>query len=352
MVPNSLAGGGTVASAAEPTSVAAVSSERPPMESSSWTRLTEDELVERLARMTLADQKPDFESVAVLTTSEDPARAPESPGVGDPRVVPGVAEARQAGGLPEDEWGAKLLDLKGVARPPTFNGEERSWPEFRFKFLSVMELMGAGAWMRAAASLRRPIAMSECSPEIAAKSRLLYMVLIQVCTGKPLTILRLVTEANGLEAWRLIVAEYEPATATRFAAMLTALLSPQWPDDAAGFMVSLMTWERAVAEYEVASGQPLPADIRRAVVPRRAPSVIRSFLRVLPDECATYQAMRAAIANFIARGRYYGVEGSPTPMDVGALGPPGRLGLLRRRRAVDVALGAVMGDRRARDLDY
>eukprot|EP00972_Heterocapsa_arctica_P046997 6936018-Heterocapsa_arctica.AAC.1 len=40
------------------------------------------------------------------------------------------------------------------------------------------------------------------------KSRLLYLVLLQVSSGKALALLRLVKENHGLEAWRLLVQEY------------------------------------------------------------------------------------------------------------------------------------------------
>eukprot|EP00972_Heterocapsa_arctica_P044506 6570248-Heterocapsa_arctica.AAC.1 len=35
-----------------------------------------------------------------------------------------------------DVWASRLVDLKGVARPPEFTGEDPAWSEWRFRFES------------------------------------------------------------------------------------------------------------------------------------------------------------------------------------------------------------------------
>eukprot|EP00972_Heterocapsa_arctica_P037676 5544941-Heterocapsa_arctica.AAC.1 len=32
----------------------------------------------------------------------------------------------------EEDLGAKLLNLRDIAKPPLFNGSDAAWPEFRF----------------------------------------------------------------------------------------------------------------------------------------------------------------------------------------------------------------------------
>eukprot|EP00972_Heterocapsa_arctica_P055359 8166282-Heterocapsa_arctica.AAC.1 len=48
------------------------------------------------------------------------------------------------------------------------------------------------------------------------KARLLHDLLVQLVTGRALAIVRGVSDANGLEVWRLMVAEYEPKQAARW----------------------------------------------------------------------------------------------------------------------------------------
>ncbi len=40
------------------------------------------------------------------------------------------------------EAAARLVDLRGVARPPTFSGRTEDWSEFRFRFDSIGSLLG------------------------------------------------------------------------------------------------------------------------------------------------------------------------------------------------------------------
>eukprot|EP00972_Heterocapsa_arctica_P084593 12460766-Heterocapsa_arctica.AAC.1 len=37
---------------------------------------------------------------------------------------------------------ARLVELWGVARPPTFTGKDAEWPEFRFRMEAIASLLG------------------------------------------------------------------------------------------------------------------------------------------------------------------------------------------------------------------
>ncbi len=139
-------------------------------------------------------------------------------GVAGPAASSAAGAVRQPAAevpVPEDEdeddlfWSVRLLDLKGVARPPSFSGRQEEWAEWRFKFLSAMYLLGIGKYLRLAETVGRPITMTpeEVSPAVRKKSELLYAVLVAVCSGKALTLLKLVRENNGLEVWRLLADE-------------------------------------------------------------------------------------------------------------------------------------------------
>ena len=38
---------------------------------------------------------------------------------------------------------AKLVDLRGVAKPPVFSGKESDWADFRFRLESIAALLGS-----------------------------------------------------------------------------------------------------------------------------------------------------------------------------------------------------------------
>eukprot|EP00972_Heterocapsa_arctica_P028137 4140001-Heterocapsa_arctica.AAC.1 len=64
--------------------------------------------------------------------------------------------------------------------------------------------------MRAAERHPGIIDQDAMSPTLKQKSRLLYGTLIQVLSGRALTILKISPPGNGFECWRRLVAEYQP----------------------------------------------------------------------------------------------------------------------------------------------
>ena len=43
---------------------------------------------------------------------------------------------------------SRVLDLKGVARPPNFSGKESDFADWHFRFMSSMELFGCADYLR------------------------------------------------------------------------------------------------------------------------------------------------------------------------------------------------------------
>eukprot|EP00972_Heterocapsa_arctica_P083023 12233888-Heterocapsa_arctica.AAC.1 len=68
--------------------------------------------------------------------------------------------------------------------------------------------------------------MDLLSDDDCARSRFLYNLLVQMCHGRALAIIRLVAGANGMAAWKRLVGEYEPDLAGRHCAVLAGLLTP------------------------------------------------------------------------------------------------------------------------------
>eukprot|EP00972_Heterocapsa_arctica_P113897 16439683-Heterocapsa_arctica.AAC.1 len=60
------------------------------------------------------------------------------------------------------------------------------------------------------------------------QSKFLYNLLVTLCHGRALAIVRMVRRADGCGAWRRLVMEYEPESAGRYCAMLSGILVPAW----------------------------------------------------------------------------------------------------------------------------
>ena len=174
--------------------------------------------------------------------------------------------------------------------------------------------------MKEAARYGRPVPRAALLREAEARGRFLYGLLVGLCSGRALGIIRLVPEGHGLEAWRKLVLEYEPRLATRHCAMLTAVLTPSW-SEGAPFLEQLVAWERQVSQYEEASGEQVADSVKCAVITSKAPAMIRQFLQLSPvDYTEDYAQLREALHRYIVRGRHYAGTGAAMigdAMDIG-----------------------------------
>ena len=200
------------------------------------------------------------------------------------------------------EYARRLVDLKGVGKFPAFSGEEPEWPDWRFRFENCAELIDLGEGMRYVEKEMCEIDIDRLLPKNVQRTKLLYGILAQVCSGRALSLLRLVRKRNGPEGWRIHVNEYGPATASRSTAMLSALLTPEW--GRRPFLDELLEWERAVESYEAASGERFSGSTKCAVVSRWAPDQVREFLRVNAEDLTQdWQRLRAAIRGYVRTTR-------------------------------------------------
>ena len=164
-----------------------------------------------------------------------------------------------------DPLDAELLeDLRGLGKPPSFDGNNAEYQDFRFSFRIHMSLVSAVSHTL----------MDNCEIERNPISLLAVMALgaahlkccIQMCCslelrtkGSVRTLVRSVEESAGAEAWRLIHSRYAPDTQNRQYALMQKIMMPAklWCDHAEGFESGLRSWELDVGEWGSASGTAL-----------------------------------------------------------------------------------------------
>ena len=203
------------------------------------------------------------------------------------------------------DWGTKLVDLKGVAKPPPFSGDDADWFEWKFRFTSVMGLLRVAEEMKFCAAMHEPVPFARLGPQAKQKSALLYNLLIALVKGRALAILRGVADSNGLEVWRQLVLEYEPQQAARYSQMLQGVLNPSWTSSLA-FELDLREWEGSLRRYEEAAGVQVPDQIKSAVIAQHVPKAIKRFIKMVPaDITADYATLKGAILAFLTRDRAY-----------------------------------------------
>eukprot|EP00972_Heterocapsa_arctica_P028759 4230755-Heterocapsa_arctica.AAC.1 len=108
--------------------------------------------------------------------------------------------------------------MRGVAQPPPFSGDDAAWRDWRFRFQTITALLDMREVMQLAATYPREIQEYELNKENSWKGKMLYSLLVALVSGRALGIVRQVSEGHGLEAWRCLVHDYEPAVATRYCA--------------------------------------------------------------------------------------------------------------------------------------
>ena len=120
-----------------------------------------------------------------------------------------------------DSLDAELLkDLRGLGKPPSFDGNDAEYQDFRFSFRLHMSLVS---------SVSQPL-MGNCEVErnpisLAAVKLLgdahlkcciqMFYSLALLTKGSVQTLIRSVEESNGAEAWRLIHLRYALDTQNR-----------------------------------------------------------------------------------------------------------------------------------------
>ena len=141
------------------------------------------------------------------------------------------------------EVAAKLVDLRGVARPLSFSGSLGDWAEFKFRLESTTSLLGLDELIDKAAKDNNFVVVTE---DEIGRSKFVYNILVTLCHGRALALIRKVKRADGVGAWGALVREFEPETAGRYCAMLTSILTPRWTPDEP-FMDQMLEWEHMIA---------------------------------------------------------------------------------------------------------
>jgi hypothetical protein len=208
------------------------------------------------------------------------------------------------------DLGMKPVDLKSLAKPPQFTGKDEDFVEWRFKMESLNGLLQLEEAMEAAAQTE---SMSEAvADRWKPSSKLVYNLLATVCSGRALTIVKLVPQRNGFVAWRRLCMEFEPANSPRHLALLVTIMTPTF-DDKTLFSEQVGEWERIVARYVASASTTLQESVRAAIINRWAPQAIRDQLRLMApvpgqDPAQNYTHLKQAVLAYEARMRVYGAS--------------------------------------------
>ena len=158
----------------------------------------------------------------------------------------------------------------------------------------------------------------EASARIFARQ--MYSLLIHLCEGRALAIVRGAPDHNDLEAWRLLHEWYQPRTRSRSLALLNEIFGWDFGTKEQ-FLQRTKDWENATLEYNRTAGAPLQEEVLVAVLISQSPKEVRTYLHVqVREETAKllYDYLRAGKAWKAPRTEEF-AETNPSnvvPMDV------------------------------------
>ena len=206
-----------------------------------------------------------------------------------------------------------LKDLRGLGKPPSFDGNDSEYQDFRFSFRIHMILVS---------TVSQPL-MDKCEVErnaisLAAVKLLgdahlkccihLYHLLALIMKGSVRTLVRPVEESNAVEAWRLIHSRCAPDTQNRQYALTQkiVMLAKPWCDHAEGFEPGLRAWELDVGEWERASGTAVVDAVKYTVMMNMVPIFLRNSLQL--GTYANSAALRTALLQLCYSSRNFGAN--------------------------------------------
>ena len=135
-------------------------------------------------------------------------------------------------------------------------------------------------------------------PVCLERARKLYVILSSVLKGRPLAILRGVEDRNGFECWRQLTCQFSPRTRSRSLAMLSAIMALPAFTRERTLREQLMSFERLISEYEKASGNPLPGDVKLSVVLKAIPKALQSHVHLRMDASTTYEDVKNLVLSY------------------------------------------------------
>ncbi len=127
-------------------------------------------------------------------------------------------------------------------------------------------------------------------------SRHLKYLLILLCNGAPLTILRTAETENGFEIWRLLSLRHSPNPIANSFGMLGHILEPVLPE--AHFQDAFAYWDAEIAKHERDTGAPLADSVKIAVLHNKTSGALQQHLRLNSARLQRYDDVRTVLLDY------------------------------------------------------
>ena len=179
----------------------------------------------------------------------------------------------------------------------------------------------------------RPIDASIQTDEERQRGSFLYALLASLVRHRPLALIKQVKEANGVEAYRMLIQSLEPAGKNRSLGLLTMILEwGQFDMKKGGILTQLLRLEEAFIEYE-RTGSKLEDSLKFAILMKCVSGQLKMWLQLHVAESQDYTRLREAIIQYDNATLKWSStmmmgqdSGGPAPMEIDRIGQKGDKG--------------------------
>ena len=122
----------------------------------------------------------------------------------------------------------QIIDTRQLGKPDKFDGVDANWSDWNFVAASYLAVTNHALKVMLDTAVNRPELSCENTGLTEAErgmSTQLYYVLVLLTKGRALDKVQAAGEGEGLVAWRLLHAQWEPAVVSRYVGMLMQLLA-------------------------------------------------------------------------------------------------------------------------------
>ena len=187
-----------------------------------------------------------------------------------------------------------------VWSPGTVDEEQSTWPEWSFLFksyLAFIEEEFTNDLEHVEKDLEQDLKLSDYKEEVQKRAKKLYAYLVSFVKGRPLRIIRSVTDTDGFRAWQGLCREFQPKTRQRELGIIQALVAfPQF--EKGKILEGIMKYEKLVGEYERLAGSSLDENLKIATVMRCCPGQLRQHLQLNVQPGTRYAQVRESMVAY------------------------------------------------------
>ena len=201
-----------------------------------------------------------------------------------------------------------ILEEVKYKRMDTFAGSKEGWGDWSFVFKATTRSVSLAAFQLLTFTERANGPISEdalnstfMDVNVEKVSGELYDILVTLCKGEALAIVRSETEMGGFAAWQKLHLEYSPRTMARAMQSMAEAIQPPKVSQLKEFETSIRAWEEKLRVLERDFDERISAKMKMAILANMLPANLQDWIYQQGESMADYGSMldklRALVQN-------------------------------------------------------